>query len=255
VEDVVTSGVYQPHQIALDLNAGKIYWTDSPVLNNNTENPKQIARADLDGSNVEALVTIPSSGNLDLSALALDLQAGTMYWSEAARYGGPVGRIRRADLNGANIQDVVSAGSEAAQEVRGLVVDSIGGTIYWTDQGESAPTYPPPPPPVTPAIRSANLNGSNVTDVITGGFTAPFALCMTCCRQFGDVFPVTRSDGLTEVDVDDLLAVLAGFSDPSAYTGADLYPCGGNGIIDVDDILVEISAFAGTYACLDSCPP
>ena len=32
-------------------------------------------------------------------------------------------------------------------------------------------------------------------------------------------------------------------------------PCGGNEVIDVDDILAELAAFTGFYFCPHPCPP
>jgi len=56
------------------------------------------------------------------------------------------------------------------------------------------------------------------------------------------------------IDMDDLLRVLDGFADPVTYPGADIAPCGGNGNIDVDDILNLLAAFSGEYACPHPCP-
>jgi len=63
------------------------------------------------------------------------------------------------------------------------------------------------------------------------------------CDVFGDV------DGDADVDVDDILRVLGGFSDPEMFPEADIQPCGGNGIVDVDDILWILAAFAGENLC------
>jgi len=68
VEDLVTTGLFEPNRIALDVAGGKMYWTD-----NGTD---KIQRANLDGSEVEDLVTtgppIPSTP----FALALDFTPG-----------------------------------------------------------------------------------------------------------------------------------------------------------------------------------
>ena len=49
VEDLVTQGLSSPRGIALDVEGGKMYWTDSGT--------DKIQRANLDGSNIEDLVT------------------------------------------------------------------------------------------------------------------------------------------------------------------------------------------------------
>jgi hypothetical protein len=72
------------------------------------------------------------------------------------------------------------------------------------------------------------------------------------CQLYGDVFP---TGGDCVVDVDDLGCVVAGFSDPSLCPDGDIAPCGGSGEIDVDDMLAVVDAFAGIYACPHPCPP
>lgn len=67
----------------------KMYWTQH---GNGT-----IARADLDGSNVEELVT----GLFMPIGIALDVSGGKMYWT-----GGQ--KIQRADLDGSNVEDLVT---------------------------------------------------------------------------------------------------------------------------------------------------
>ncbi len=76
---------------AVDL-AGKMYWTDSAT--------KKIQRANLDGSNVEDLVT---TGLTALVGIAVDPAAGKMYWTDAF-----TDKIQRADLDGSNVQDLVT---------------------------------------------------------------------------------------------------------------------------------------------------
>ena len=65
------------------------------------------------------------------------------------------------------------------------------------------------------------------------------------CLCRGDVFP-GGGNGL--IDIDDLLCGLQGFADILSCPDADLIPCGGNGIIDIDDIVALLNAFAGVCA-------
>ena len=70
-----------------------MYWTDGDT--------GKIQRANLDGSNVEVLVT-----KLDTpSSLALDVGAGKMYWG-AWDKDSRRGKIQRANLNGTNVRDI-----------------------------------------------------------------------------------------------------------------------------------------------------
>ena len=59
----------------------------------------RIQRADLDGENMEDLVTGPKQGH----GIALDIGDGKMYWTEAV-----TGKIQRADLDGKNVEDLVT---------------------------------------------------------------------------------------------------------------------------------------------------
>ena len=122
-----------PQHLTLDATRGKIYWTEQTG-----EATGKIRRANLDGSNVE-LVKALTSAPLGLAAdatqrklyvassddkiqqlsfdgsnfrpnfitdiespgeVAVDAIGGKMYWTE-------MGRLRRADLNGENVQDIV----------------------------------------------------------------------------------------------------------------------------------------------------
>ena len=61
----------RPNGIALDVGRGKMYWTDSTT--------DKIKRANLDGSNVEDLITKLESS---LWYIALDVGRGKMYWAD-----------------------------------------------------------------------------------------------------------------------------------------------------------------------------
>ena len=115
VEDVVASGLVSPRSIALDVAAGKMYWTDS--------GERKIQRANLDGSGVEDLVT-SEFGLLNPVSIALDLSARRMYWADRS-----VGRIQSASLDGSGAVTVV-AGLHAPYQ---LALDVAGGKMYWTE--------------------------------------------------------------------------------------------------------------------------
>ena len=71
-------------------------------------------------------------------------------------------------------------------------------------------------------------------------------VCDTC-SMYGDVAPPPIGNGL--IDVDDIIYVLNGFTDPVSFPEADIAPCGGNGIIDVDDIIAILDTFTGSPPC------
>ena len=116
VQDLVTSGLTSPNGIALDIAGGKMYWTDYGT--------DKIQRANLDGSNVQDLVT---SGLTTPVGIALDIAGGKMYWTD---YG--TDKIQRANLDGSNVQDLVTTGLTSPL---GIALDIAGGKMYWTDYG------------------------------------------------------------------------------------------------------------------------
>ena len=68
---MVVTSLDNPYGIALDVAGGKVYWTDAGT--------EKIQRANLDGSQVEDLVTI---GLNNPRGLALDIAGGKMYWTD-----------------------------------------------------------------------------------------------------------------------------------------------------------------------------
>ena len=140
VGDLITTGLYDPRGIALDISRGKMYWTDRGT--------DKIQRADLDGSNIEDLITTVR----DVNGIALDILRGKMYWTDRSTY-----KIQRADLElGAGdttrtVEDLITTG---LYDPAGIALDILRGKMYWTDNGIDK-------------IQRANLDGSNVEDLIT----------------------------------------------------------------------------------------
>lgn len=120
----------------------KIYWTDRAT--------EKIQRADLDGQNIEDLVT-----GLSLpQGIALDPANSKMYW--AAFFP----KIQRADLDGSNVEELVTTG---AVFPRGIALDLAHGKMYWTDPNEDE-------------IKRADLDGSNIESV--GGGPGPWGIAI-----------------------------------------------------------------------------
>ena len=118
-------------------SAPKMYWTK--------EDAYDIQRANLDGSNVEDLVTIRPDYR-GVKGIALDVAGGKMYWANLHD-----GKIQRANLDGSNIEDLVTG----LRTPNGIALDLRRGKIYWT----AAFAY---------KIQRADLDGSNVEDLVTG---------------------------------------------------------------------------------------
>ena len=126
---------------------GKIYWTNSVF-------GKQIQRADLDGSNVEDLVTTATGVP---EGIALDLAGGKMYWTDSRD-----GKIKRANLGGSNVEDLVTEGLEIPHSI---ALDIDGGKMYWTNRNAHT-------------IQRANLDGSDVENLITEGLESPRSIAL-----------------------------------------------------------------------------
>ena len=126
VQDLVTVGrvriyhgggtLIEPSDIALDVSGGKMYWTDGGT--------DKIQRANLDGSDVEDLVT-PAQGVGSPLGIALDVASGKMYWADYN-----ADKIQRANLDGSHIEDLVTQGLEWTEDI---ALDVVGGKMYWTD--------------------------------------------------------------------------------------------------------------------------
>ena len=114
--------------------SGKIYWADG--------SGQKIQRANLDGSQVQDLVT--GLGGID--GLALDASGGKMFWTER-----DANKIRRANLDGSQVQDLVTGLDEPIE----IALDMSVGKMYWVDFNRDK-------------IQRANLDGSQVQDIVSG---------------------------------------------------------------------------------------
>ena len=136
------------YDIVLDSARGKIYWTVRE-LNSGTY---KIQRANLDGSNIETLLT-----GLDYRPrdLALDVDRGKIYWTEIDVFDRTWrSEIQRANLDGSNIETLLTTELSGYDVlILSIVLDLTGGKIYWRDRGR---------------IRRANLDGSNIETLLTG---------------------------------------------------------------------------------------
>src|SRR5262245_43543292 len=90
-------------------------------------------------SHINTLVT----GLVDPVAVAVDLDSNTMYWTDLG-----LGKIQRASLDGAGVQDVVVGGAPMW-----IALDLVAGKLYWTDF-------------TARTIRRANLDGSSAEDLL-----------------------------------------------------------------------------------------
>ena len=158
----------------------KIFWMDRGT--------DKIQRSNLDGSQVEDLVT----GLGDPAVLALDLAGGRIYWTDWG-----TDKIQRSNLDGSQVEDLITG----LGDPYGLALDVAGGKIYWTEWD-------------TDKIRRSNLDGSQVEDLVTGlGNPSVLALDLAGGRIYwteGDTDKIQRSK-LNGSQVEDLVT---GLGDP-----------------------------------------
>jgi hypothetical protein len=120
-----------PDGIAVDAEAGHIYWTNMgvPHLNDGS-----IERADLDGKNRKVIV--PRGATFTPKQIHLDKHGGKLYWSDREGM-----RVMRANLDGSQIETLVEAGRgdkdrrDATRWCVGITIDPKLGKIYWTQKG------------------------------------------------------------------------------------------------------------------------
>lgn len=122
--------------IAVDAQAGKLYWTAS----------SDIHRANLDGTSVEHLVNTTDLAGL----IELDSSAGKMYWTRQGIVRASI-FIQKANLDGSDVETFFSDPGDPV----GLAVDTQGEKVYWTEFNERK-------------VRRANSDSTNVEDLFTG---------------------------------------------------------------------------------------
>jgi len=120
-----------PDGIAVDAEAGHIYWTNMGVFN---LNDGSIERADTDGKNRKVIV--PEGGTFTPKQIYLDKKNDKLYWCDREGM-----RVMRANLDGSQVETLVETGrgdEERRDQTRwcvGITIDPKFGKIYWTQKG------------------------------------------------------------------------------------------------------------------------
>ena len=168
-----------------------IYWT--------TVFGKSIKKADLLTQEVEVIV----SGVNITTGIAFDAVNRKIYWS-----GGQPAGIYRANLDGTNIELLIgSCGPGGLCGYENIALDIASGKMYWTESGINRQYY---------KLRRANLDGSNVEDVIpTTELTRPYGIALDLFSgkvywaegALGSVSGKIRRANLDGTNIEDLIAV------------------------------------------------
>jgi DNA-binding beta-propeller fold protein YncE len=128
---VIVTDCRLPDGIAVDAEAGHIYWTNMgvPYLDDGS-----IERADLDGGNRTMIV--PQGVTFTPKQLHLEKRSGKLYWCDREGM-----RVMRANLDGTKVETLVRTG-EGEDDRRdpnkwcvGITVDPERRQVYWTQKG------------------------------------------------------------------------------------------------------------------------
>ena len=121
-----------PDGIAVDTQAGHIYWTNMGVPN---LNDGSIERADLDGKNRRIIV--PQGATFTPKQMQVDKNNGKLYWCDREGM-----RVMRCNLDGSHLETLVDSsqgdtrpGPDATKWCVGITIDPKRQQIYWTQKG------------------------------------------------------------------------------------------------------------------------
>src|ERR1700747_3300292 len=105
---VIVTGARSPDGVAVDVEAGHIYWTNMGVP---TKNDGSIERVDLDGQNRKTIIR--EGETFTAKQLHLEKKSGKLYWCDREGM-----RVMRANLDGTDVETRVQTG-QGEEESRG----------------------------------------------------------------------------------------------------------------------------------------
>ena len=193
--ELVVTGIDEPTDIAIDPAGGKVYWVDFI--------DGELERANLNGTNVETIAS--GTPNLGPFALALDLGASKVYWTD-----GLLG-IRRADLDGMNTETLIAPGEQGTGIPFSIALDLSEGKMYWTDLGD-------------PLLRRANLDGTGVEEVHNPTLADFYLAIDTTSRTLYWSESLTSGTGIRRRTLPNVSTIVSGLTDVG---GIDIHVTGG----------------------------
>lgn len=135
----------------------KLYWIDDATYS--ASGVDRIIRSNLDGSDLEVVLSEDMDAEFAIPGLAVDAAGGHIYWTNAA-----TGEIKRAGLDGQSIEVI----AQTTENPLGIAFDSAAGKVYWSTS-ENILT--------ASTIERANLDGS-AREVILQPKAATYALAL-----------------------------------------------------------------------------
>ncbi len=112
--EVLISGLTNARGLALDIDGGKMYWSDTQ--------DRAMYRANLNGTGLE---TIVSNGH-QLGRPTLDLVNGKLYYGNF-----DLKRIERSNLDGAGTEIILA--TSAVEQAKSIALDLDAQMLYWLD--------------------------------------------------------------------------------------------------------------------------
>lgn len=132
--EAIVDGIFDPYGIALDVEGGKVYWTDDAG---------NISRANLDGTSEQVLFNVVDGG---MRAIALDLTRKKMYFYEVNN-----NDLYKANLDGTGVEKILDN-----YYGYGLCVDEVNSKLYFDAQTDDE---------TVAALYMCNLDGTNPIEV------------------------------------------------------------------------------------------
>jgi DNA-binding beta-propeller fold protein YncE len=133
LKTLVTEGRKLPDGLAVDVDAGHIYWTN---MGNPKANDGTIFRCDLDGRNMTSIIS--PGGTFTPKQLQIDSAGGKLYWSDREGM-----RVMRSNLDGSMVETLVDTsggdsrpGTDPTKWCVGIAVDASAGKLYWSQKGD-----------------------------------------------------------------------------------------------------------------------
>jgi len=132
LKTIVEVGRTLPDGLAVDIEAGHLYWTN---MGNPKANDGSILRSDLDGRNVTTVV--PPGGTFTPKQLQIEKTTGKLYWCDREGM-----RVMCANLDGSDVVTLIDTshgdarpGPDPTKWCVGIALDADGGKVYWTQKG------------------------------------------------------------------------------------------------------------------------